>query len=275
MGGMSLDLKLALGGSGETQAGGGASAGYGSDLLLGVGNFASSDGWSMSGIAQPVISGGRLNATGEGGAACGLAGSPLVDGRCYEITFTIVSISNGAVSLALGGATGMALFLTSGPQAIRVVTPVAGTSQTFGFDFSPDCDAVIDNVVIREPLLLGPEICGNGMFDDASGWTLTGAGSVIAGGVYSATAVSAVRDATRAAGATLPSAACFRVTFTIANRTAGNGAILVGGATTGNVGANGTFTRDVQTNATNQNIVVRIGTNGAMAIDNVSVKKIL
>lgn len=274
MGGLSLDLKLALGGSGRT-AGGGPPAGYGADLLQGAGNFAGEDGWSLGGVSPPAISGGTLNATGEGEASYTLAGAPLVEARFYEIAFTIVSISSGNVSVALGGSGAFSSIASSGPKIVRVVTPVVGANQIFGFSFGPGCDAVIDDVAIREPQLLGPEICANGTFDDPSGWTLTGTGSAIAGGVYTATSVLAARDATRAADATLVVEECFRVTLTIANRTGGNGSVFVGGGTTGNIGGNGTFTRDVQTSAANQNIVVRIGPNAAMDIDNVSVKKIL
>jgi hypothetical protein len=273
MGGLSLDLKLALGGSGRT-SGGGAPAGFGADLLLGAGDFASDDGWTMGGVSPPVISGGTLNASGEGEAVFALA-APLVDARCYEIAFTVVSISSGSLSVALGGSGGLSSVATSGPKSIRIVTPVSGANQIFGFSFDAGCDAVVDNVIVREPLLLGPEICTNGTFDDTSGWTLTGTGNSIAGGVYTATSVFAARDATRAADVILIPVDCFRVTLTIANRTGGNGSVLIGGGTTGNIGANGTFTRDVQTNAANQNIVVRIGPNGAMDIDNVSVKRIL
>jgi hypothetical protein len=273
MGGMALDLKLALGGSGRTAAGGGAPAAYGADLLQGAGDFAGEDGWSLGGVSPPVISSGTLSASGEGEAAYTLAGAPLVFARCYEIAFTVVSISAGNLNVVLGSSAGSVPISTSGAKAVRVVTSTS--NQAFAFSFSAECDAVIDNVTIREPLLLSLELCANGSFDDASGWTLTGTGNSISGGVYTATPVFAARDATRTADETLVATDCFRLAFTIANRTGGAASLFIGGISTGNISSDGVYSRDVQTSAANQNIVVRIGPNGAMDIDDVSVKRIL
>jgi hypothetical protein len=243
---------------------------YGPDLLLGAGDFSSDAAWSLTGSSPPVIAGGTLIAAGEGYAAYTLAEATGI--RAFQIDFEIVSISSGDVTCAVGGNGGATAFSAPGAKSLRIVS---GGGQVFAIGFGSGCDAVIDNVTLRQPLSLGPELCTNGDFSSAAGWTLTGAGAAIAGGVYSASAAPALRRASRPADATLVALECYRVALTIANRTAGVGTVIVGGVSIANIGGNGTYIRDVQTSAADQNIIAQIGFNAALDQDDISVRKIL
>ena len=114
--------------------------------LVTNGDFSSSTGWFVS--AGWSISGGTLNAV-SAGSGTSVYQNVVALGKYYELTFTIVSISDGAVFIRAGDAG--AAFSEAGTHTVRVFNSNdVGIKLRFNITASGTTTCVIDDISCKE-----------------------------------------------------------------------------------------------------------------------------
>ena len=221
-----------------------------------------------------TISDGKLRATSAGNTTAAFQTRLVEIGETVMVTFTVDSISEGAVGAFVGGSSNVGTTRTA-PGTYREIF-VAGASNTTGLVASGTTTCVIDNFSVKKVKTIAKpstELITNGGFDTDTDWTKQGTtpGWSIAGGVASAdndTNADLVQDIGAIPGNT------YRVTYTILNYVKGNVAAVVGGTGGGQTPANGTYVKDIIAGSANSNFLIRGGSDHQFDVDNVSVKEV-
>lgn len=232
------------------------------------GTFDDAAGWTTS--ADAAISSGVLTGTSTSvyGTASRDVSAAITSGSFYRVTFTFTAGATAPLArVTAGGGTASLTASATGTYAEYVK---AGATQALLIEVR---DGTIDDVIVEGPFTAsatGPNLADNGTFDDAAGWTLTGANATISGGTFNAGGGLGTKTAERAANAVL-SRGWYRATFDILNRTAGSATAVVGGSIFTLISANGSHAVEGASAAANQLLRVQANSSSSLSVDNLTV----
>lgn len=256
-----------------------AAAEFGDDFDGGLvlnGGFSNGDNWTLAGANLSIADGVLVRAGGAGTAtASQTAAAEITGDTIYQATFDVVTRSSGTATISIGGANGTARSsVGTFVQFIKTAEPPS--NQLFRFAINGFANLSVDNlnIIIPTETGLGAELCGNGGFDDDTGWT-TGADMQIAAGKLVATAVAGTQSATRVADVPPVSGLVYRLTLTIDVISAGDVQLEFAGQLGAIHTAAGTFSSDIIATDVDDTISVTASDGTTATIDNVSAKEVL